>query len=231
MLTLSLYSNNAGVAEDEYAVPSSSASVEHAGGQATPDEYDDWVDGLNIGSNDSASDDIFGSDDLFGDVDFSDDGGAFDIDDNIFSEDTYSGYEAESEEGEVDYIDDSLYGDDFVDDAIFDDDVFDDGDDMFADIGTLEDFTDAVGDVIDDYDDSQFAGGDPFAPPPPVPAKEERPVAPTTAELYEMIPKNIEMTRPPGVSEKVSSVHYVIIGVLALINIGALVFIGFQFIG
>ncbi len=220
--------------DDPYAVPSSSASVEHSGGQATSDQYDNWVDGLGIGGDGATgtnvNEDVFGSDDLFGDVDFSDDGGAFDIDDNIFAEDTYSGYEDASSADSIDYIDDSLYGDDFVDDAIFDDDVFDDGDDMFADIGTLEDFTDAVGDVIDDYDDSQFAS-DPFAPPPPAPAKQEKSAAPTPAQLYSMIPNNIEMTRAPGVSESVSSVHRVIIGVLVLINLGALVFVGLQFVG
>lgn len=226
-------------AEEEYTVPSSSASVEHSGGQATTEQYDDWVDGLNIGTKD----DNAGGDDLFGDVDFSDDGGAFDIDDNIFSEDTFSEYEDAVDES--DYIDDSLYDDDdYIDDGIFDDDpVIDDGDDMFADIGTLEDFGDAVGDVIDDYDDSQFMD-DPFAPPPPVESKksgeksksgkpgkkEARPVL-TTEELYASIPKNIELTRPPGVSESVSSVHYAIIGILALVNIGAIVFIGLQFVG
>lgn len=230
------------VEEDEYAVPSSSASVEHAGGQASPDQYDDWVDGLNIGTNDESTDDVFGGADLFGDVDFSDDGGSFDIDDNIFNEDTNSGNEDTVDE--VDYIDDSLYDDsDYIDDDLFDDggDVFDDGDDMFADIGTLEDFSDAVGDVIDDYDDSQFLDEDPFAPPP-APVKSEKPAKPkkpvkeqrvvlTTEELYESIPKNIELTRPPGVSESVSSIHYMIIGVLALVNVGAIAFIGFQFVG
>jgi hypothetical protein len=204
---------------DEYAVPSSSASVGYSGPQTSGDEYDSWVDGLNLGNKPNAAKDTAAPQDLFGDVDFSDDGGAFDLDDNIFSEDAYTGYTNDAIAGDIDYIDDDLYDDD---------DLFDDGDDMFADIGTLEDFDGAVDD-IDDYDPSEFSSGDPFAAPPAKPVVEAAPQL-STQDLFSSIPKEIEATRAPGVSESASIIHYVLLGILALVNIGALTFIGFQFV-
>lgn len=203
---------------DEYAVPSSSSSVEYTGPETSTEEYDDWADGLNIGSSSEAPVDTT-PDDIFGDIDFSADaGGAFDLDDNIFSEDAYGGYEEDAlAEADSGYVDEDLFGDD---------ELFDDGDDMYADIGTFEDFNDAVGGT-DDYNASAFAD-DPFAPEPSL---DEPETVATEASLFALIPANIEATRAPGISEKPSSIHYAIIGVLVLVNVGALAFIGLQFLG
>lgn len=218
---------------DDYAIPTSSASSEYKGPQTSADEYDNWVDGLNLGNDDSADEPTTSvSEDLFGDIDFSAGGGdSFDIDDSIFQDDDIAGYAEEFAADEVDYADGSDYLDDigdgsYIDDALFDEDAFDDGDDMFADISTLENFTDAVG-TGQGYDESQFAD-DPYAPPPPPPEKKPQP---TTEQLFASIPGDIQVTRAPGIIEKVPSFHYAIIGVLVLANIGALVFIGMAFIG
>jgi len=216
---------------DEYSVPTSSASSEYTGPQTSSDEYDNWVDGLNLGNDSSSEPETTVSEDLFGDIDFSaDDGGSFDIDDNIFQDDVAGYAEEFAYDDSGGYADGSDYLDDvgdgsYIDDALFDGDMFDDGDDMFADIGTLEDFTDAVG-TGNDYDDSQFAA-DPYAPPPDPNAVH----VPTPEELFASIPREIEATRAPGIIEKVPPFHYAIIGVLALVNIGALVFIAMAFIG
>lgn len=201
---------------DEYDVPSSSASVEYTGPETSAEEYDNWVGDLNINAPEQSSSE---PEDLFGDIDFSADaGGAFDLDDNIFSEDAYSGYES-----------DALLEDDsgYIDEGLFDDDaLFDDGDDMYADIGTFEDFNDAVSDA-DDYNASAFAD-DPFAPEP---TQAEVEPAASEAALFSLIPAEIEATRAPGLSEKPSSIHYVIIGILVLVNIGGLAFVGMQLLG
>lgn len=174
------------------------------------------------------------ADDLFGDIDFSDDGGAFGIDDNIFNDVIPS----DDDNEDVLFDDDLSFGDDvafdepalYDDSPSYDDALFDDGDDMFADMTTLENYNDAVGDDTN-YDETIFAV-DPFAPPPPPPP--EKPPAPlplTPEELFAKIPSEIEATRAPGVSETVPQIHYVLLGVLALVNVGALVFIGLQFVG
>jgi len=201
---------------DDYAVPSSSPSIEYTGPETSTEEYDDWVGGLNINAGEEAA---TSSEDLFGDIDFSaDTGGAFDLDDNIFSEDAYSGYENDAlADDTVDYVDENLFGDDAL---------FDDGDDMYADLGTFEDFNEAVSDA-DDYNASAFAD-DPFAPAPSI---DEPETVASEAAMFALIPAEIKATRAPGLSEKPSPVHYVLIGILVLINIGGLAFVAMQLIG
>lgn len=191
---------------DDYAVPSSSASVVSTGVQASAEDYDDWVDGLEIGGNDAtqSTDD----DDLFGDIDFSSDEGAFALDDAIFDE-----------PAEEDYDEDLFDDRDYEDEA-----YYDDGDDMFADIGTLEDFQDAIGDS--EYNASLFEE-DPFAPPPPDPSTEPQM---DIDAYFRMIPSEVQAQRLPGTDESTPSIHYVLVGLLVLVNIGALAFVGFQFL-
>lgn len=205
---------------DEYAVPSSSSSVEYTGAETSSEEYDDWVGGLNL-NTDAEAQETSVTDDLFGDVDFSDAGGAFDLDDNIF-DDTYGGYEDDN------LIDDADEG--YLEEGTFEEnEPFDDGDELFADMGTLEDFNEAVG-VAEDYNASAF-DEDPFAPPPPAPMPAEAPTMSDEATLFAMIPDSIKATRAAGISESVSIIHYVIIAILVLVNIGGLVFVGSQFVG
>lgn len=192
----------------------------------------DWVDNLNIGGNKTPVDTE--DSDLFGDVDFSDDGGAFNLDNNIFTEDLFddipSGYDDSSYDDDLGYDLEADSGG-YIDDSLFDDGGFDDGDDMFADIGTLENYTDAVGDDLA-YDDSQFMG-DPFAEPEPEAVAQKPAAKPelSNEELLRRIPKEIEPTRAPGVDEKVPQFHYIILGVLGVVNVGALIFVGLQFLG
>ncbi|MEM9953852.1 MAG: hypothetical protein AAF846_19740 [Chloroflexota bacterium] len=227
------------VEEDPYAVPSSSASVTGSLPETSSEEYDDWVGALNIGGSDTTTDSPDNtttvSEDLFGDIDFSADDGAFTLDDNIFTEAVFAEDPYEDDEVYEDAYYDEGVGYDvtttdsgYIDDNLFNDDGFDDGDDMFADYGTLENYNDAIGDNLQ-YDDSQFIG-DPFAE---VQAEPEKPSAPselTNEELLQRIPSEIEATRAPGVDEKIPQYHYIILGVLAVVNLGALAFVGLQFV-
>ncbi|MGB7342494.1 MAG: hypothetical protein WBC91_26585 [Phototrophicaceae bacterium] len=186
--------------------------------------------GDDLFKDSSQSDDV--ADDLFGDIDFSDDGGAFGIDDNIFNDDVFGDDEDDALfDDDISYDNQALFTDDISYDATsYDDALFDDGDDMFADMTTLENYNDAVGDNSD-YDETQFAI-DPFAPPPPPPPPKPPAPEPLTSEqLLAQIPSEIKATRAPGVSETVPQIHYILLGVLAVVNVGALVFIGLQFAG
>jgi hypothetical protein len=158
-------------------------------------------------------------DDIFGDVDFSADASSYEIDDNLFGDDSYDTGDEE-----------------FVDEEFIDDSIFDDGDDMYADINTLEEFTSKAEDV--DYDDSIF-DDDPLAPPPPKAApmaiRSSTP-APVMGgsigrKILKQIPAEIEAGRMPGTNEGAPSIHYVILGILLLVNLGALGFIVMQFVG
>lgn len=223
---------------DEYAVPSSSASVDHTESQTSAADYDDWVDGLNLGgstqetpSEEIAEDNM--STDLFGDIDFSADDTAFGLDDNIFAEESFETYEDDASSYDTGYVEDELFAEDepFVEDDIFiEDELFaedDDGDDMYADRATYEAFNDAV-ETVDDYDASLF-DKDPYAPEP-VADDEYAPYVSMDA-LFAQIPAGITATRLPGVSEPTPRIHYILLGILVLANIGGIAFIGLQFIG
>ena len=155
------------------------------------------------------------SNDIFGDVDFSADADSFAIDDNLFNDDdTYSA----------------------GDDELIDDSLFDDGDDMYADINTLDDFQSQMETV--DYDDSIF-DDDPLAPPPPkaapAPSYSSAP-APMMGgsagrNILKQIPMSIETGRMPGTNETAPTIHFIILGVLALVNLGAIGFLIMQFVG
>ncbi|MEL6528147.1 MAG: hypothetical protein AAFQ07_20790, partial [Chloroflexota bacterium] len=209
--------------EDPYAVPSSSSSVAHATGQAEPEQYDQWVDGLGIGGEaggttdyGSAGDDLFGDDDLF-----ADDDAGFDIDESVFEEPIYSANDTFNDDTlfEGDYA--STGADTFVDDYD-DDDFFDDG---AGDFGTATSTYDSGGglsfgmegdeDVYDDEDDFEDLA----------------PAEPDIDALFAQIPAGIEMQRVPGEKAPAPTIHYVIIGFLVLVNLGAVGFATLQFIG
>lgn len=224
---------------DPYAVPSSSASVDHASiAQPSADDYDDWVQGLNLGGSDDEapattsvmeSSDATFSDDLFSDdIDFTADDSHFDLDESLFADDDDDLYDDDdimSEEysqiDSVGIVDDALFSD--VDSA--DEDLhFDDGDDLYADKNMLDDFNEAI-DTVTEYDDKLFSK-DPYAPEP---VKEDIQLTPEF--LFAQIPQEVEATRLPGVREAIPTMHYVILGVLGLLNVAALLFVGSQFIG
>lgn len=219
-------------AEDEYAVPSSSASVTGQKQQASDDEYDDWVDNLGIGTTSaSAAKTTAKTDDLFGDADFSSDAG-FDFGEDLFGDDAYgdadTGYDEYSDEyADAEYADDeyAAYEDSAADSGHYSDTVSD-LDDLYADMGTLEEFDDAISEDIHDYDMDEFSG-DPFAVPEPEP---DEPEEPTLEELFAQIPAGIAATRLPGSVEPAPSSAYIPMAVLGVLNVLAIIFIIFQIV-
>lgn len=227
--------------EDVYAVPSSSASIERTVPETSPEEYDDWVGTLNLGAdNTSAEDDApvqednTVQEDLFSDVDFSADGGAFSIDSTVFTEDAFTEEQEETTYDDISFdetafdngyddFDNSPVDSGYSDEDLFAGDTSDAGNGMFADVNTLENYNDAVGNSLD-YDDSQFSGDE------PEPTTPDEPDAISDEVLFSRIPAEIKATRAPGITEKVPQYHYIILGVLALVNVGALAFVGFQFV-
>jgi hypothetical protein len=213
-------------AEDEYAVPSSSSSVTSQKQQASDVEYDDWVDNLGIGTS-SAAKTTAKTDDLFGDADFSADSG-FDFGEDLFGDDAYAdaGYE---EYGDDSYADDEYADDDYAEsggDGGHYGDTVNELDDLYADMGTLEEFDDAVTSDIHDYDMDEFSG-DPFAVPEPEP---DEPEGPSLDELFAQIPAGIAATRLPGSVEPTPGSAYIPLAILGVLNVLAVIFIVFQLI-
>lgn len=211
-------------ADDEYAVPSSSASVSNAVPEASAEEYDDWVGNLGIGGNDEAA---TSSDDIFADADFSSDAG-FDFGEDLFEEATYDEpvYDDYGAEGDAEYYDDETADYDESNDADgehYGDEVSE-LDDLYADIGTLEEFDEALDDDIHDYDMDEFSG-DPFQEPE---EEEEEPEGPTLDDLFTQIPPKIAATRLPGSTEATPTSAYMPMAVLGFFNVLAVIFIIFQ---
>ncbi|MGJ3239984.1 MAG: tetratricopeptide repeat protein [Anaerolineae bacterium] len=216
---------------DEYIVPTSSASAEHKEGNTSSEEYDDWVDGLNLGNNSSAPQERSVTDDLFGDVDFSDDGTTFGLDENIFSDDTYDEPADMLVDEDIDY--DQQDYDDYAFDTSYSadegyDESFDDGDDLYAGIIEVDAFEEDISDQSD-YNASQFQQ-DPFAPPAPEPKRSGSVEDLAPEELFALIPAEISATRASGIQETLPKFHYAILGVLGIVNLGALVFVILQFL-
>lgn len=209
--------------EDEYAIPSSSASVTSQKQQASAAEYDDWVDNLGISATPTAKE-TSQSTDLFGDADFSSDAG-FDFGEDLFGDDAY-GDAADDDDAE--YSDEyGEYAESADDDGHYGDTV-NDLDDLYADMGTLEEFDDAVSADIHDYDMDEFSG-DPFAVPEPE-DEDEEPEGPSLDELFAQIPAKIAPTRLPGSIEPAPSSAYIPMVVLGILNVIAIIFIIFQIV-
>lgn len=220
--------------EDPYAVPSSSSSVAHARGQADPEQYDDWVDGLGIGDSGSEVDYASMQDDLFGDEDFfgDDDDDSFDIDAGVFDDSSYDAGAA--------FTDDTLFENDYADTGdVYEDDYVDARDNAFDD-GYNEDafFDDANDDfLMDDPLSGDFDigntgtlyGEDDFEED----SVDLDPVSygPSPDELFAQIPQEIQTTRAPGEKAPAPTMHFAIIGVLVLLNLGAAGFAVLQFMG
>jgi hypothetical protein len=212
--------------EDPYAVPSSSASVTSKAPETSAADYDDWVDNLGIGGTPASATQ---SDDVFADVDFSSDAG-FDFGEDLFGDDSHdAGYD--------DYSDDAAYSDDSYDaDAAGYDDYatesdpygeeVSDMDDLYADIGTLEEFDSMLDEDIHDYDQDEFSG-DPFKMPDPEP---DEPAGPTLDELFAQIPAEIAPTRLPGSIEPRPTSALIPVAIMGVLNLLAVLFILFQFL-
>lgn len=221
----SVLSAAAAPAADSYQVPSSSASVASSAAEPSTEEYDDWVGNLNIKSsaNQLQSDDVFGADDFSADA-------GFDFGGDVFGEDPYDDSTEYADEGEVSYESDATYNIEYgTEDDIFGDEQgygeqVSDMDDLYADINTLEEFSDVLDEDIHDYDRGEFAG-DPFAEP------EEEPEGPSISELFAQIPPGIEATRLPGTVEDTPTGTYVVLGVLGVLNVLSLGFLLLQFAG
>lgn len=221
---------------DDYSVPSSSVSVQNADNDLSPDDYDNWVDNLNIGSGDddaSVAADPFGGDDadIFGDVDFS---GGDDLFGDAFAgdypADTTADYYDEPAAAEADpFGGDDVFTDDYATvfnsddaeaDALLDDDLLDD--DLLLNDSASSYDDDLLGDD-DDLLDDDYGYDSGFVEP----VGAENDLRAIFAEYAAKIPQDIQPTRLPGTDEPVPGSARAITTVLAVMNLGALGFIAF----
>ncbi|MDQ7025126.1 MAG: hypothetical protein Q9P01_08395 [Anaerolineae bacterium] len=219
--------------DDEYAVPSSSASVSNNAPEAAAEVYDDWVGNLGIGGNAGAAS---STDDIFSDVDFSSDVG-FDFGEDLFDDQVYDAYGDESNESDAEYYnnetsdydeaydvgDSGHYDESYdVDDSGHYGDTVSELDDLYADIGTFKEFDAALDEDIHDYDMDEFSD-DPFQEP-----EAEEPDEPSLDDLFAQIPAKIVATRLPGSIEATPTSAYMPMAVLGILNVLAIIFIVFQ---
>jgi hypothetical protein len=214
---------------DEYNVPSSSASVS-GGDEYSSDDYDQWMDDLDLGDTTTDTDnpaDAFGGA-VFDDDDFS--SGAFDdisFDDVNYDDYSYEDTGVDDNEaiftGDYDYDDQTGGADDYAStEALFEEDE----ETAYAGEDTYEE---------DSYDDDFFDYGEPENPDDILDESifEEDIAAEADADImaaFEQIPADIEPTRLPGEKEEGSSGGGLVTGVLVLFNLLAVGFIVAQFV-
>lgn len=226
---------------DEYAVPSSSVSVSNAGSEITSDDYDAWMENLNLGGSENteaalADDDPFGDSgsDIFGDVDFSADS-SVSLDDDPFGDADFGSTAADPFADDRDdvYTDDyaDVLGDSATDDAdLLDlgdesiDDLLGGGDDLLTDdllVDPIDDYNDDYDSYSDDgiYDDDLLDDNISYAEPNSLRA--------IVGEYTTKIPPGVEPTRMPGIDATVPRSARIITGILAVINVAAIGLIAF----
>lgn len=224
----------------------SSASSSYKGPQTSASEYDNWVDGLNIGSSSDSSTIEDTDDDPFAQNDMSDVFG-FDDGDDIFggSSDIF---------GSDDDIDDDFGNDDFASDdfgseseanSSFMSGPFGDSDDPFDNEDNSFDLDDEPvaqstttsspvmspgaenigGDSLfdDDFNSAEFSGGDFFIGDEDF--EDSGQVEYTPDELFSFIPESISATRLPGTNKTASVGSIIVVVVLVVLNLGALGFL------
>lgn len=234
------------LANDAYSVPSSSSSVSHAEPEVSAEEYDDWVESLDLGKNKAASSSSGGSS-VFADVDFSPDE-SFNYDDDLFGDAVEDLYTQPIDEDEYDSYarsdpdaapsDTSLtdeYGDPLDDEMA---EFFGDSgaaspavDDEYAfdDLGTATDYYDDTGAGVDTGIDDDFLDDEEFLEDEP--ASQQPVLDPKIASLFARIPPDIEATRLPGKTSRTSLSSVIILAVLLLLNVGAVGLIVVQLLG
>ncbi|MGB1286362.1 MAG: hypothetical protein ACPG7F_07520 [Aggregatilineales bacterium] len=221
-----------GFEEDPYAVETSSASSQYGDAPEQEDQYDEWVDGLNLNTDGGANttmpvapsfdeDDYFDDDDLFGD----DGAGAsnlFDVDefDDDYAEEDYD--DNFEDFGDSTYEDTSAGAEDVYDEEF--EEGYDDFDldEDFLDEDALDMFEGVVDEGIHDFDDHDTFGDfdldahfeDENADPKDDPNY-----------YWDMIPKEISAAeRLPGEPKPAPTALMAVVGILVILNIGAIVF-------
>lgn len=196
--------------DDAYYVPTSSSSAEHRGDDLTSDDYDQWMSQLDLGTGNAES--AAPPQDTYDDG--YEDAGYGDMANSLFG-------------GEVDYDEyDSYENTDYADDGVdvFLDDLDEGADvDLRASYADTEAFSDALNEGIYDADHADL-----FDERPQPQAEED--YGPDPSELFVLIPPEIEITRLPGEVETIPASVHVITGVLAVANIGAVIFLILQLV-
>ncbi len=217
---------------DKYNVPSSSASVS-GGDEYSSDEYDQWMDDLDLGDTTT---DTESPAEAFGGAVFDDDdfGGAA-FDDMSFDDVNYDDYSYEDVGTDDKTIFTGEYNDDETDsydntEAFFEDDDTAYADDEFYDEGGSGDYEEEA-----PYDDDFFDYAGPESPDDALDESifEDDMSAEAGAGImaaFEQIPSEIEATRLPGEHEDGGSGGGLVTGVLMLFNVLAVGFIIVQFV-
>lgn len=199
--------------DDGYSVPTSSASANYSGPQVSSSDYDEWVENLNLGGNASQGPALV--DDFR--IDTGTSAAANDFNDPMF--DTSPPVE-----------DDYGYDDDYIDDTEYDDVDYSDKPingvagglggvgSTFEEFDGYDEFEDLVDEDVD-YDDL-YGEVEEFA------AEE----ALDMETAFARIPEEIPLGRMPGTDEPRPTLGRALIGLLILLNLGALGFLGFEII-
>jgi hypothetical protein len=211
--------------EDNELPPTASSSASSASfrGNTSPQEYDSWVDSLGLGAKKPASTNPFGSPE----EDIEDTGLFGSDDDDDFMSVTPATTKTTSSKAPARAAFD---GEDFSEAALLEDDSF--GDDPFGD-AVMDDFNAAVGDDLQDTTfDDMLSGKGIFEDVEPTPRGRKAAAAAEAAgedltpdELFRLIPKEIEASYLPGEDEAQPSALLVGVGLLVVLNLGALVFV------
>lgn len=218
--------------DDDYSVPSSSASANFEGDELSSSQYDDWVQGLNLGSDD-AGDASQAQEEVFGGSGFDDSGYGFDDDELFGNEGDYGASDSFDESFDSSYdsyddvqLQDDVFGDAYTDD--FQEFMQDDSaqsDDYMANSGELSDFESALDNSMfdDDYGDDDFGADDPFEDVQDEPE-------PDIDDYFRMLPPEIEPTRLPTEDEPIPGSARLITNTLIVLNVIALVGVLVRFI-
>jgi hypothetical protein len=210
------------------SIASSSASVNYQGPQITPDDLDQWVDDLGITGGEQANSAAaqpqadfttgpFNQPPTNADEDlFEMDEDAAIIDEDAYTQASLYDVVADTDNADADYA--ALYDLD-ADDA--DDDTADYDDPAYSDLrkGDFGNFGESDDDA-DDYDDSELATADDADDQPQDPAG-----------MFEAIPADIMPGRLPGTSDPAPTGLFIILGLLLILNVGALVFLALRLTG
>lgn len=192
--------------DDPYYVPTSSSSSQHQGDNLTSDDYDQWMSQLDLGTDSGGS--AAPVQDTY-DTDYGADDSYSNMANSLFGDDVdYDEYDAY----------DNTYVDDNVDAA---QDTYSDEDDvdLRASYEETETFAEMLNEGIFDADHTDLFDEKP-EPPPEIEA--------SLGEIFAAIPSEIEPTRLPGEVEKIPPSTHLITGVLAILNVGAVIFLVLQ---
>lgn len=197
-------------------IATSSASAEYTGPTYSSQDYDNWMDNLNIGqSAPQSAPPIPDTSGVFGDADiFDEDAFASDnFDEDAFaSSDAFSGASAST----------------FTDDISTADDVEVGFDASFAqDFDDSDDYQTAVEDSMFDDEDIFATEGDFYIPDEDA----SQATSTTDQDYFQYIPKEIDVTRLPGEDEDRPRIWMALALILVVLNLGAITLITLQLTG